>query len=507
MNIPRWLAAAALSASLASTFTTSADDSSATIAALLKRIGQLEEKVVALENNRSSAASPAPAPSAAPVDTARIASLEQQVKVLDRKNELANEAASEKAKTAPVLTAVPGGFQLRSADTNFVIKLRGYAQADARFFPDDNAGGTVNDQFLMRRVRPILEGTLYEKYDFRIMTDFASGITSSAANNGFLQDGYLTARFYPEFQVQAGKFKEPVGLERLQSGANLLFIERAYPTQLVPNRDVGFQVQGDLAGGRLNYQVGAFNGVANGGSGDADTTDDDKDIAARLFATPFKDSDNDWIRGLGFGVAGTIGDQEGNATASNLRNAVSPGQQRLFGYRSGAGTNAATANVVADGRIWRVSPQFYHYIGPFGIIGEFVVSNQQVRRDDGAKTFAQLENTAWQVAASWFLTGEDNSFKAVAPRKPFTLGGEGWGAFEVAARISQLDIDDATFPLYANAASSATSATSWGVGLNWHLDKNIKASLDYEQTDLGGGSSPLLDNGEKAVLTRAQVSF
>lgn len=433
----------------------------------------------------------------------RIEELEQKVKIQDRKTELDKEVAVEKAKTAAAVSIGAGGFQVRSADTNFVLKVRGYAQVDGRFYADDKSGtSSRNDTFLIRRLRPIFEGTVLDKFDYRIMLDFPSGSPTSAGNNGLVQDAYVNYRPFQQFQIQAGKFKEPVGLERLQSGANLLFVERGYPTQLVPNRDVGVQVQGDLFGSRLNYAVGVFNGVANGGSGDNEQSDDEKDIAGRLFATPFVKSGNDWLRGLGFGVAATYGNQEGA-----LRGFTSPGQQSIFAYRTGAGTNAGSANVTADGAIWRVSPQAYYYKGPFGLVAEYVVSSQKVRRAAGGNTFQTLENTAWQVAASWFVTGEDNSFKAVTPRKPFVWGGGGFGALELTARYGQLDVDDDTFPLFANPATSATGAASWGVGANWHLNRNIKLSVNYEHADFSGGTSAFLAQGEDVVLTRAQFSF
>jgi len=432
----------------------------------------------------------------------RIEELEQKVRVLDRKRELDGEATTEKAKTTPVVSLGAGGFTVRTADTNFVLRIRGYIQADGRFYPDDDSPtSTRNDTFLLRRVRPIIEGTVFDKFDYRLMLDFPSGSPSTAGNNAYVQDAYVNYRPFSELQFQIGKFKEPVGLERLQSGANLLFIERGYPTQLVPNRDMGAQLQGDLFGGWLNYAAGIFNGVANGGSGDNEQADDDKDFAGRLFATPFVKSENDWLRGLGLGVAGTVGDQQGA-----LRSFVTPGQQTFFSYITGAGTLAAP-NVTADGDIWRISPQAYYYKGPFGIFGEYVIASQEVRRTAGTSTFATLRNTGWQVAASYFLTGEDNSFKAVTPRKPFTWGGEGLGAVELTARYGQLDVDDDTFPLYANAATSASKASSWGVGVNWHLNRNIKLSLNYEQTEFDGGTSAFLENGEKTVLTRAQFSF
>ena len=420
----------------------------------------------------------------------KVKELEQQLKVLQRQIELRDETSAEKAKSAPVVSAGANGFSLRSADTNFLLRVRGYVQADSRWFLDDASAGRANDTFLLRRVRPIFEGTVFGKYDFRVMLDFGSGITANTNNNAYLQDAYFNARWLPEFQLQGGKMKEPVGLERLQSGANLLFVERGYPTQLVPNRDVGFIFQGDILEGLFNYQVGAFNGVADGGSADLEVSDDEKDGVARLFAHPFLKTDIEPLQGLGIGVAGTYGNQEGA-----LRTFLSPGQQRIFGYSTG---------VVADGDHWRVTPQGYWYWGPFGLFGEYVVSNQEVR---GTPGFAKFEHTAWQVAASYVLTGEKNSWRGITPKKPFSLHDGGWGALEIAARYQQLDIDDDVFAGYASATSSVTEANSWGVGLNWHLNRNFKLQVNYEQSDFKGGTSELLRDGEQIVFTRAQIAF
>lgn len=434
----------------------------------------------------------------------RIGELEQKVKVLDRNRELGEEVAVEKAKTAATVSIGASGFAVRSANTNFILKIRGYAQVDARFYPNDNSTtATRNDTVLIRRLRPIFEGTVYDKFDYRIMLDFPSGVPTTAGNNALVQDVYVNYRPLPQFQIQAGKFKQPAGLERLQSGANLLFVERGYPTQLVPNRDVGVQVQGDLFGVGLRYDAGVFNGAANGGSGDNEQGDDEKDLAARLFATPFVKSDNEWLRGMGFGIAGTVGNQSGA-----LRSVVTPGQQSFFAYLSGART-AAAPNAAAKGQIWRTAPQAYYYKGAFGIVAEYVVTSQEVTRTAGPMiNSARLRNSAWQVAASWFVTGEDNSSTSVTPLKPFNLGLTGWGALEVTARFGELDVVDANaFPLFASDTTSASKAASWGVSMNWHLNRNIKLSLNHEQTDFSGGSNAFLNNGEQVLLTRAQFSF
>lgn len=421
----------------------------------------------------------------------RLDDLDQKVRVLERQGELDKEQAADKAKTTASVTGSRDGFSIRSADGNFQVKIRGYVQLDGRFWLDDEER-PATDTFLLRRVRPIVEGTMYKIFDFRIMPDFGGGTT-------VLQDAYLDARFTPGFKLRVGKFKAPVGLERLQSGTDLLFVERAHPTSLVPNRDVGVQVHGDFAGGGVSYAVGLFNGTPDGGSVDVDVNDG-KDLAARLFFQPFLAGGGP-LKGLGFGIAATSGDQEGTVAAPGLAGYRTPGQQTFFGYRSDA-TPAGT--VIADGDRFRLSPQGYFYSGPFGLLAEYAVSRHEVRR---AAVAEELEHTAWQVAASWVLTGGEASFRSVNPKKVFDREAGTWGAFELAARVSRLELDDATFPTFANPASSAGAADSWAVGFNWYFNRNVKWYLDYERTAFEGGAASGDREDESIVFSRFQIAF
>ena len=82
-----------------------------------------------------------------------------------------------------------------------------------------------------------------------------------------------------------------------------------------------------------------------------------------------------------------------------------------------------------------------------------------------------------------------------------------WGAWEIAARIGELDVDNDAFPVYANPANSATKAFSWGVGLNWHLNRNVKVNLNYDQTDFkGGAATDLLRKGRDPETFLRQLS-
>ena len=79
---------------------------------------------------------------------------------------------------------------------------------DGRNLTNDDPNDT-RDTWQATRVRPFIEGTVGGIYDFRFMPDFGQGRT-------VIQNAYVTGRFTPSFQVTAGRFKAPVGLERLQ---------------------------------------------------------------------------------------------------------------------------------------------------------------------------------------------------------------------------------------------------------------------------------------------------
>jgi phosphate-selective porin OprO and OprP len=261
---------------------------------------------------------------------------------------------------------------------------------------------------------------------------------------------------------------------------------------------VGLQVSGDISEGVFAYQIGVFNGapdLANGG----DDLSDAKDFAARIFAQPFTRGP---LRGLGLGIAGSTGLERGTTGATGLPSYRTPGQQTFFRYNSSATTPANTA--FANGRRTRLSPQGYFYIGPFGLLGEYVLSRSEV--SVGTAT-SDLEHAAWQAEGSFFLTGEHAGFRTPAPKKPFDLRQGSLGAVEVVGRYGELSVDDASFPVFANPATSARKARAWGVGLNWHFTRAVKVAVNYERTAFDGGAATVDREPENAVITRFQTSF
>jgi phosphate-selective porin OprO/OprP len=205
--------------------------------------------------------------------------------------------------------------------------------------------------------------------------------------------------------------------------------------------------------------------------------------------------------GLGLGGSYEVDRAWTNTVSTGLTPGyTSDGQQRFFTYTNG---------VVGNGAHWRISPQGYYYIGPFGLLGEYVVSDQQVRNVPKGQS-ADLQNTAWQISGSWVLTGEDASYAGVTPRHPFDPLKGNWGALQLVGRYAELRVDPAAFPAYADPGTSASSAKAWAAGLNWYLNRNVRVNASYSRTTFDGGTgakATVTKQPESVFFTRMQLAF
>jgi phosphate-selective porin OprO/OprP len=477
-----------------------ADDTADEIKWLRQKVQELEEKVRALENaNKSLLTNSVP----------QLQELEKKVGALEEKQNLDAETAQEREKTAPLVSLGGDGFTLASPDKNFAIQLKGVLQVDSRTFFSDAIKG--NDGLLLRRARPILQGTVFRDFDFVFVPDFGG----TAGPQIF--DAYINYRYRPELQLRIGKFKSPVGLEQLQPDPDTWFNERALPTDLTPNRDIGAQFHGEALNGVFSYALGIFNGVGDSRNSINADVDDNKAFAGRVFFRPFRDTTSP-LQGLGFGLGGSYEKMQGTNTAGlpsttggTLAGYTTDGQQQFFAYNP-----ASNAVVVADGEHWRLAPQGYYFLGPLGLHSEYVISDQRVTRVGAAPVASRrLANTGWEVSASWLLTGEDSVYTGpVLPRNPFDPREGRWGALQLVGRYAELHIDENAFPLFANPGTSAHAALSWAVGLNWYLNRNIAIKASYSHTDFRGvgiGSTTAPGNvtrtDEDVFFTRVQLAF
>jgi phosphate-selective porin OprO/OprP len=173
--------------------------------------------------------------------------------------------------------------------------------------------------------------------------------------------------------------------------------------------------------------------------------------------------------------------------------------QPYFSYASGA------TPAVADGIRTRYSPSIWYLRGPFSGWGEYVHSEVPVRRGDVVQDVA---HEAWQVAASWVLTGEaaTDSSAPIRPRHNFDFGNGHWGAFQVSARYHALEVDEKAIAFGLAAPGSSRKADAWTLGLRWYLSGNVSYTVNFERTVFDGDPNGPR-RAENGLAFRTQIYF
>lgn len=492
------------------------------IAALRAQLKALEAKVAALEKSQKSS----------PSDDALKEKLEKlPVVSLDSKGLNFSSPGIRTTRTEVGPEGIPFETTTVTDEGAFKFKIGGLLQPQLRTFintPD------ATSTFLIRRARLNLEGSMFSNFDWKLQTDFqTNGVDNSTSTT--VQDAYVGAKAFDWLQLRIGKMKSPIGVERWQSAHARWFTDLITTTYLVPNREVGAMLWGNVGDGLAEYYTGIFNGAPDGGSSNVSTPGQNtKDFEARLAVTPFTKTSIVPLKKLTAGAGVTYAPQ-----LNGLGTYATANQQSFFKYRSST-INATNAD---PGEQVRFVPNLQYFWGPFGLYAEAAWSTVGVSGtrtttktkpvvkktnvvDSKGKTIGSftttsnsttttiqeystnLTNFGWQIAASYMLTGEENSFRAISPRRKFSPSTGGWGALQLTARVGQLTVDSNAFPIYADPNTQAEQSTTFGTGLNWILNDNAKLTLQYDYTSFIGGAANGADRPDaNAITSQFQVYF
>src|SRR4030095_15658799 len=201
------ISAALIISLLAANRSASAQISQEQFQMLMERLNAVEKRMEQIEAELSASKEPAPATATITSDVAeQIESLDQAIRIADRKRELDQEASTERAAAAPVATAGASGFSLQSANGDYRLFFGLTSQADARFSVDKP--NPIVNTLTLRKIRPTFSGRVGRYFDYKVMPDFGGGTT-------IIQDAYFDIRFSPKFRVRTGKDKTPIGYELL----------------------------------------------------------------------------------------------------------------------------------------------------------------------------------------------------------------------------------------------------------------------------------------------------
>lgn len=342
------------------------------------------------------------------------------------------------------------GFKISNADGSASMQVGTLQQLDFAACRSDRVD--LADGSELRRSRLSLSGTFLKDWAYRFEHEF-SGTTG-------VTDAYVAYNGNKAFTVTAGQFKQPFGLEALAADKGVTFMERGLPFVFVTTRAPGLM----LGSSGANWSANA--GVFGEPVGNAQSGDEGMGIVARA-TYAFVLGTNKLIH---IGAAGVLR----YPTAENSTNATGT-KFSTARFRAKPESNVLAQRLVDTGEIRDVDSFHIEGLELAGQIGALSLQSEghwvQVQRQSGRT----LDFNGWYAQAAYTLTGEARPYKAdkgvfEGVRPAHNLGKEGWGAFEVAGRMSAIDLSSADIKggLERNAS----------MALNWYLNPQLRVSAN-----------------------------
>jgi len=345
------------------------------------------------------------------------------------------------------------------------VTLGGRIQLDAGSVSEDNVDHNSGTE--IRRARLFAKGTIDKDWSFKLQYDF-TGTGSSG-----IKDAYLD---YKPLKIRIGHAKEPFSLQNMTSSKYITFTERGLPDVFAEGRNIGIQTSRN--GDNWMIAGGVFGDGPDGGSGGENN--EGWGAAIRATIAPINTDEQTLHLGTSFAYRNVGGDH-------TLQFKERP-EAHITDTRI-VDTGSFDAN-----NITRAVLEAAYISGPFHIQGEYYHTEIE-RQLSGMK---DLSFGGYYVEAGLFLTDDSVNYKASkGGYSAVTPTGDN-GAWQIAARFSNLDLTDEDI--------NGGEAESFTVGLNWFATQNIRFSANYINVlDVDGGPT---DGDEPSAFTfRSQVTF
>jgi len=507
-----------------------------------------------------------------------IQDLSGQVQDLKRSTSDQYTDVQNQQSAAVKVTIANGRPTISSADGNFTAAIRALAQADWGYYSQSAAaralptayGPDLGSGANFRRVYLGIQGKLFGDWSYNFNYDF--GGSGGTETPGHIQSVYLEYDGLAPWAFRVGAFPPPANIEDGTSAGDTIFLERNSPSDLQRNIAGGdgrdavtiLYTDGSVFGAASftgnKIQDGA-KALAAAGATAAPNYDEQLAVLGRLSYLPISTADAHWLIGVNGTYVIKPPDLVPNGTATL---ATTPGATALNTVTLSdppeltvdsngtllATTGALQANHVSQwgvetaGNFQNLYAQAGYYA--FEVDRAPVAYKTYTSSSATHTTIVQPSNdnfSAWYVQASWILTGESKGYNSATgaftppkPAQPFTFTDGGWGAWELAARYSDLNLNDhtnSTANVVTNWTGAATRTYTYyntvrggdqriaTVGLNWYPNNAIRFALDYQWIDVsrlqspaavtttGTPALPTLNGGQtiQTIALRAQIGF
>ncbi len=408
-----------------------------------------------------------------------------------------------KAQSTQATVDTTEGLKFITADKNFSAQIGTMLQLDMASYDSDikdNSGRDLtNSGSEFRRIRLYMGGTFLTDWDYKTEIEFS--------NSTQLMDGFVNYRGLQTsvpIQLTFGHFKIPFSQESLAADKGLTFMERSLPNTFLNARAPGAMI----SAGRDNWSSALMLFGEQLSSTAANVSDEGGGASLRVTWAPLI------APGANFhlGAAVSLRAPSQNNTSLTTTPVSYTESIRL---RAKPESNIIETRLVDTGNIIDVEQtqlwgiELAGSISAVGFNAEYI--NTTIQRDQGR---SDLDFSGWYAQTSWTITGEERTYKGdkglydgIKPAKPVGQGGT--GAWEIAVRISDLDLSDGSLQLRNNLlvpeinGGEERNAT---LALNWYLNNYLRTSLNYVHVmDIEGGSFSGKDLD--AIQMRLQLAF
>jgi phosphate-selective porin OprO and OprP len=314
----------------------------------------------------------------------------------------------------------------------------------------------------------VRRAAVYWAGDFVFLAPFSYRLDLSAVGGHLTaEDTYVRWEHLPWIGgLKLGQYDAPFGLENSCTSFSKTFMESAAPVSaLAPGRNLGIQVGHPFAGSRMTWALGAFRAPSYQDSGDA--SKNYMRIVGRItgLAVDRPDPDRPEFLHLGLSLSNLDSSHYGVEYKSRPESHLAPYLVDTGHFPEGKSEQLGLEAAWVD--------------GPVSIQGEYLAS--KVHR----RTGSPVQFGGFYCQGTLSLTGESRPYdrqegvlRSLVPHHPLSFKRGNWGALELAARFSHLDLNDGE--VRGGLMNTVT------LGANWYWSAHAKVILNYVRGSVSG---------------------
>ena len=468
------------------------------------------------------------APPSSDAREARINQLEAEVQdlaaeVADLKRSQASQIQTLGAlppKPTTTVTIAGGKPTIASTDGKFTANVHAILQLDAAQYDQASPGPIATDLRRsgpalgasasnvdltharalkagddFRRARLGVDGTAFGDWDYKLLLDFGG---SGVENTGQLYEGWVQYSAFKPFKLKVGAFSPSIGLDDQASTNTMPFLERSVSSDIARGLAAGdTRTAAQLYAGGDHWLIsgavsGRTIGVVNTGTASAvaQSYGDQLGFVGRAAFTPLHGED--YLVHLG--VHGSYVARPPN-TGGPATSGATPITDQVIAFSNTQELRVDGTKLINTGNInaSHASTEGVEFAAQkASVLVQAEYESFAVTRTDPGLSSPHFHG--YYAEALWTLTGEPRkyntataAFDAPAVAHPFSWSGGTWGAWEIGARYSDMNLN-----YHQGSAGTAQAADGIRGGeekdvslaLNWFPNPFTRFMLDYQHVQI-----------------------